>query len=186
MKKKRKKTPYDDSWIDSFDPRLMKGRKDITLKEKIDFAKKLREIDPCSGILDFSPFSPNYDKNESCSFHFDNNISHLTILSQDKNYVETNFNKLSEDNLLNFAEEFLKALTFSGNDRMTINKATMGQHKNESWHEMRHLLVTGKKIKSLYTRQKTLGKILILMYHSLLKILMKKKNLKKAKCILKP
>ena len=145
MKRKRKITPYDDSWTDSFDPRLMKGRKDITLKEKTDFAKKLREIDPCSGILDFSPFSPNYDENESYSFHFDNNISHLTILSQDKNYAETNFNNLSEDNLLNFAEEFLKALTFSDNDRMTINKATMGQHKNESWHEMRHLLVTRKK-----------------------------------------
>ena len=41
---------------------------------------------------------------------------------------------------------------------MTINKATMGQHKNKSWHEMRHLLVTAKKIKSLYTRQKTLEK----------------------------
>ena len=34
----------------------------------------------------------------------------------------------------------------------------MGQHKNKSRHEMRHLLVTGKKIKSLYTRQKTLEK----------------------------
>ena len=34
----------------------------------------------------------------------------------------------------------------------------MGQHKNKSWNEMRHLLVTGKKIKSLYTRKKTLEK----------------------------
>ena len=34
----------------------------------------------------------------------------------------------------------------------------MGQHKNKSWHEMRHLLVSGKKIKSLYPRQKTLEK----------------------------
>ena len=143
MKKKRKITRYDDSWIDPIDPRPMKGRKEITHKEKIDFAKKLRKIDPCSGILDFSPFSPNYDEN--CSSHFDNSISHLTILSQAKNYVETNFNKLSEDNLLNFAEEFQRALTFSDNDRMTINKATMGHHKNKSWHEMRHLLVTGKK-----------------------------------------
>ena len=41
MKKKRKIKPYDDSWIDSFDPRPMKGRKEITHKEKIDFAKKL-------------------------------------------------------------------------------------------------------------------------------------------------
>ena len=41
MKKKRKITPYDDSWIDYFDPRPMKGRKEITHKEKIDFANKL-------------------------------------------------------------------------------------------------------------------------------------------------
>ena len=43
-KKKRKVTPCDDSWIDSFDP---------TIKEKIDFANKLRKIDPCPGILDY-------------------------------------------------------------------------------------------------------------------------------------
>ena len=30
MKNKRKITPYDDSWIDSFDPRPMKGRKELT------------------------------------------------------------------------------------------------------------------------------------------------------------
>ena len=120
IKKKRKITTYDDSWIDSFDPRPMKGKKEITHKEKIDLAEKLQKIDPCSGILDFLPFSPNYDENENFSSHFDNNISHPTILSQAKNYVKTNFNKLSEDNLLNSAEEFLKALTFSDNDRMTI------------------------------------------------------------------
>ena len=52
--------------------------------------------------------------------------------------------------LSNFAEEFLKALTFSDNDRMIIKKATMGQHKNKSWHEMRHILVTEKNKISLY------------------------------------
>ena len=41
MKKKRKITPYDDSWIDSLDPRPMKGRKEINHKENIDFTKKL-------------------------------------------------------------------------------------------------------------------------------------------------
>ena len=51
-------------WIDSFDPRPMKGRKEITRKEKIYFTKKLRKIDPCSGVLDFLPFSLNYDENE--------------------------------------------------------------------------------------------------------------------------
>ena len=56
-------------------------------------------------------------------------------------YVKPNLDKLSEDNLLNCAEEFLQTLTFSDNDRMNIEKATVGQHKNK----MRHLLVTGKK-----------------------------------------
>ena len=84
------------------------------------------------GFFYFLLFSPNYDENENYSSHFDNNISHLTISSQAKNYVKTNSNKLSEDNLLNLAEEFLKALTFSDNDSMTINEATMGQHENKS------------------------------------------------------
>ena len=53
MKKKKKITSYDDSWIDSVDSRPIKGRKEITRIEKIEFAKKLRKIDPCSGILDF-------------------------------------------------------------------------------------------------------------------------------------
>ena len=106
----------------------MKGRKEITRREKIDFAKKLQKIYPCYGILDCLTFSPNYDENENSS-HFENNISHLTILFQAKNYVKKNFIKLSEDNLLNFAEEFLKALTFSDNDRMTINKANIKLEK---------------------------------------------------------
>ena len=66
--------------------------------------------------------------------------------------------KLSEDNLLNYGEEFLQTLTFSDKDRMNIEKATVRQHRNKTWHKMRHLLVTGKKIKSLYSRQKNLSK----------------------------
>ena len=50
--------------------------------------------------------------------------------------------KLSEDNLLNCAEEFLQTLTFSDNDRMNIEKATVRQHKNKTWQKVRHLLVT--------------------------------------------
>ena len=88
MKKKRKITPYDDSWIDSFDPRPMKSRKEIIHMEKINIANKLRKIDPCKGILGFLPFSPNYDENENFSSHPVNNISHLIILSQAKNYVK--------------------------------------------------------------------------------------------------
>ncbi|KAK2568079.1 hypothetical protein P5673_008005 [Acropora cervicornis] len=47
-KKKRKVTPSDDSWIDSFDPRPMKQRRETTVKDKLDFATKLRKIDPLS------------------------------------------------------------------------------------------------------------------------------------------
>ena len=60
-------------------------------------------------------------------------------------YVKANLDKLSENNVLNCAEEFLKTSTFSDNDRMSIEKATVGQHKSKTWHKMRHLLVTGKK-----------------------------------------
>ena len=73
-------------------------------------------------------------------------------------YVRANLDKLSGNNLLNCPEEFLKTLIFSDNDSASIEKATVGQHKNKTWHNMRHLLVTGKKIKSLYSRQKTLEK----------------------------
>ena len=97
-----------------------------------------------SGILDFLPSSKDFDDNEN-SAQQPENISHLYVLSQAKMYVKVNLDKLSEDNLLNCAEEFLHTLTFSGNDRMNIEKATVGQHKNKPWHMMRHLLVTGKK-----------------------------------------
>lgn len=157
-KKKRKVTPCDDSWIDSFDPRPMKHREETTTEEKIDFANKLRKIDPCSGILDFLPSSNDFDDIENTPSQSEHNISHLYVSSQAEDYVKANLDKLSENNIFNFAEEFLKALTFSANDIMEINQATVGQHRNKTWHEMRHLLVTGKKIKSLYTRQKTLEK----------------------------
>ena len=39
-----------------------------------------------------------------------------------------------------------------------INDATLGQYNNETRHEMRQLMVTGKNIKALYTRQKTLDR----------------------------
>ena len=35
-----------------------------------------------------------------------------------------------------------------------MKQATIAQHANDNWQEMRHLLVTTKKVKSLYTRQK--------------------------------
>ena len=131
MKKKRIITPCDNSWIDSFHPRPIKGRKEIPQIEKFILQRNLEKLILVL-VFSFLPFSPNYDENEHFSSHFDNNISHLTILSQAKNYVKTDFNKLSVDNLSNFAKEFLKAFTFSDNDRMTIDKATMAQHKNKT------------------------------------------------------
>ena len=124
-------TPNDDSWIDSFDPRPTKSWKEITHKEKIDFAKKLWKIDPCFGILDFFYHFPQVVMKTKIVLLVLIIMSHLAILSQAKSYVETNFGKLSEDNFLNFVEEFLKALIFWDNDRMTINKATVGQHKKQ-------------------------------------------------------
>ena len=51
---------------------------------------------------------------------------------------------------------------------------------------MRHLLVSGKKIKSLYPRQKTLEKDPRIDVSLIVKNFTEEKNLKKAKCILKP
>ena len=123
----------------------MKQRRETTFKEILDFAMKLRRIDPHSGILHFLPFSKDRDDNENSAQQSENNISHLYILSQAKMYLKANFDKLSEENLLNCAEEFLQTLTFSDNDRMNIEKTTVGQHKKKTRHTMRHLLVTGKK-----------------------------------------
>lgn len=109
MKKKRKITLYDDSWIDSFNPRPMKGRKEITSTFRKNFflQRNSEKLIFVLVFLIFLPFSVNYDENEDFS-HLDN-ISHLTILSQAENYLKININKLLEDNLSNFAEEFLKA-----------------------------------------------------------------------------
>lgn len=54
---KRKITPYDNSWIDSFDPRPEKHRIDINFDNKQRFALKLKEIDSNSAILHYLPLS---------------------------------------------------------------------------------------------------------------------------------
>ena len=61
---KRKVTAQDDSWIDSFDPRPMKHRNEITLNEKMEFAQKRKKIDPSSGILNFLSGPKNFDDND--------------------------------------------------------------------------------------------------------------------------
>ena len=49
----RDMTPYDNSWIDSFDPRPTRQRTDIFVDEQVNFAERLRKIDKYSGILDY-------------------------------------------------------------------------------------------------------------------------------------
>ena len=44
MKKKRKITPCDNSWIDSFHPRPIKGRKEITQIEKFILQRNLEKL----------------------------------------------------------------------------------------------------------------------------------------------
>ena len=86
-------------------------RNEITLNEKLEFAKKLRKIDPFSGILDFLPAPKTCDDNDH-SQQSEYNISHLSIMSQAKKYIEANVDNTSESNLSDVADEFIKVLTF--------------------------------------------------------------------------
>lgn len=88
--KRKKITSYDDSWIDSVDSRPIKGRKEITRIEKIEFAKKLRKIDPCSGILVFFFRFPQTMMKMKIFLHI-LIIIYLTwpYYGQAKNYVKT-------------------------------------------------------------------------------------------------
>ena len=68
-KRKRKHVSLDDSWVDSFDPMPNRMRTTISEVDKVEFARKLRDIDENSGILDFLPECPHSDKvkkNENC------------------------------------------------------------------------------------------------------------------------
>jgi hypothetical protein len=93
LNSKRKITNYDDSWIDSFDPRPTKQRKDISPEDKMSFAKKLQDIDEHSGILDFlyPDDEPEDSKEEqhACSEQIED-FSHLTILSRASLFVKNN------------------------------------------------------------------------------------------------
>ena len=82
--------PYDDSWVDSFDPRPTKQRRDISIEDKINFAKKLRNVDKESAILDLPSNTDVSDKNvqEHTSLPIeDKDVSHLTILSKVKAFL---------------------------------------------------------------------------------------------------
>ena len=107
---KRKVTAEDDSWIDSFDPRPMKHRNEITLNEKMEFAQKLKKkkLIPLLGFLISYQLQKNFDDSQQSEY----NISHLSIMSQAKTYIKANVDNTSESNLSDVAEEFLTVLLF--------------------------------------------------------------------------
>ena len=90
----------------TLDPRPMKQRNEKTLNEKLEFAQKLKKIDPFSGILDFLPAPKTSDDNDD-SRQSEYNISHLSITSQAKKYIEANVDNTSESNLSDVADKFL-------------------------------------------------------------------------------
>ena len=179
-KGKRKVTPCDESWVDSFDPRPKRHRADITLPAKIQFAQRLAEIDPDAAILKFLPSTPETGTDQ-VGANFEGNTAHvekselswreqnvhvskvqakdtlfMSISSKAEAFVKER--SVSVNNVQELAKEFCGKLSLTNDERDTVNIFTRGQRENQSWFEMRHLMVTGTKIKSIYTRQKTLEK----------------------------
>jgi hypothetical protein len=114
----------------------------------MSFAKKLQDIDEHSGIHDFlyPDDEPEDSKEEqyACSEQIED-FSQLTILSRASLFVKNNF--LSNENIMQQSLEFVDQLSTTASERDVINNITTGQHTTQCWHEFRHLLVTGKKMK---------------------------------------
>ncbi|XP_028412514.1 uncharacterized protein LOC114535352 [Dendronephthya gigantea] len=158
-------TNYDESWIDSFDPRPTKQRDDLPDEKQLEFAKQLKDIDKHSGILDYLGLkqsnldlnnleSSSSDADSDCSFETD--IYPFTITARLETFSIDH--DINEENVDNMAQLFVDNLSVTQEEIYTVSTATIGQHTNPNWHEMRHLLVTAKKVKGLYTRQKTVEK----------------------------
>ena len=91
-RKARNVTPYDDSWIDSFDPRPNKHRQGITEEMKSKFAEELQKIDSASGILDYliDDTAKNDDSKNTDSQCKPKDIRHLNIQSKLESFVKSN------------------------------------------------------------------------------------------------
>ena len=87
----------------------------------------------------------------------ENSVLNLSIWSKAKTFVQSKA-EILKSNVSSFSDNFLGHCTFSQDDRKMINDATLGQYNNETRHEMKQLMVTGKNIKALYTRQTTLDR----------------------------
>ena len=158
LNNKRVMTNYDESLIDSFDPVLPKQRIDIPFDEQIKFANKLRAIDKKSGILDYLPgilYSDSSSESSESEIDVHVNISHMTISARAEEFARYNAVNDDKDTM---AECFVESIKVTPEEIDWLNEATVGQHENDNGIEMRHLLVTGKKIKGLYTRQKAIEK----------------------------
>ena len=81
MKKERKITSYDDSWIDSFHPRPIKGTKEITNIEKLILQRNLEELILVLVFLIFYHFPQAMTRMNIFSLHFDSDISDHIISS---------------------------------------------------------------------------------------------------------
>ena len=83
------------------------------------------------------------------------NFNGLTIINRAPRFVRKNRHLIQKD-IDKSCKDFVETLTYRKTEQSLINALTVGQSENERWHEMRHLTITGKKVKSIYTRQKTL------------------------------
>ena len=149
--RKRKITSYDESWIDSFDPRPPKNRTDPTFLDKMDFATKLQQIDPDAAILNYLP------PVKMSKIKIERSLSKLSILSKLKRFVAENRKKIAT-NVFALAKEFVEKLSYTPQERSEISKVTAAKHESSNWYTIRHLLITSKKIKSLCTKQNTVEK----------------------------
>ena len=144
----------------------------MSYEKQLEFAKKLQHIDDESGILNYLGYendsgSNSSDHESTSSLEFDN-LYPLTIMAKAKEFASAN--TITEENVNNMSQLFVDSLKFTTEEIEAVKQATIGQHTNDYWHEMRHLLVTAKKVKSLYTRQKLSNSILEKMSQKLLTI----------------
>ena len=73
------------------------------------------------------------------------------FLSKAKEFLEEN-GSLNEHNLHCQSKAFVAGRLTTPEQREAVSKLTVGQHTSVKWHEMCHLMVTGKNMKSIYTR----------------------------------
>ena len=80
----------------------------------------------------------------------------MTISSRAEEFARDNI--VNADDIDTMAQLFVQSVNVTPEEINLVNVASVGQRKNDNWHKMRHLLVTGKKMKGLYIRQKNIEK----------------------------